>query len=74
MFSKTQNSNLITYPRRWGKTTNMSMLECFTSIRRDPFGKEIINNSFEIEQLMCKRGLQILLEEKISLVPYEQRH
>jgi len=25
----------------------MSMLECFTSIRRDPFGKEIINNPFE---------------------------
>ena len=47
MFSKTQNSNLITYPRRWGKTTNMSMLECFTSIRRDSSGKEVINKSFE---------------------------
>ena len=47
VFSKTKNSNLITFPRRWGKTTNMSMLECFTSIRRDRFGKEIINNSFE---------------------------
>ena len=35
LFEKTNDSNLITYPRGWGKTTNMEMFKCYTEIRRN---------------------------------------
>ena len=35
LFEETKGSNLITYPRRWGKTTNMDMFKCYTEIRKD---------------------------------------
>ena len=57
LFEETKGSNLITYPRQWGKTTNMEMLKCYAEIRKDEIhvsmysfgqfeGKKVVSEDF----------------------------
>ena len=55
LFEETKGSNLITYPRQWGKTTNLEMLKCYVEIRKDETnmfsfhqfeGKKVVSEDF----------------------------
>lgn len=57
--------NLITYPRRWGKTINMDMLKTFLELEVDEHGKELLweqkrNNSIFAEG-KWQNGKKVLL-------------